>query len=151
MVVIGGIGTLEGPFVGMLIIYLRHNLAALKLLGLPLDRIRQALPIDATFFERGLQLQAFLSFLLAIAIAPALMSPDLRNNGLALYLSRPFTRGEYILGKLFVLVAVLSSIIVLPGILLYVLQGYLEGGQDKRQRSARLIASQLPSCRVRRS
>jgi ABC-2 type transport system permease protein len=115
------------PFVGLIMIYLRHNLAALKLLGLPLDRLRQALPIDARFFDRGLEQQGFLAYLLALAVGPALMSPDLRNNGLALYLSRPFSRAEYLLGKLSVLALLLSSITWVPGVLLFLLQGYLEG------------------------
>jgi ABC-2 type transport system permease protein len=115
------------PFVGVLAIYLRHNVGALKLLGLTLDRVREALPIDGRFFYRGLEIQGFLSFLAAVAIAPALISPDLRNNGLALYLSRPFSRSEYVLGKLVVLAAVMSSITWVPGLLLFALQGYLEG------------------------
>jgi len=115
------------PFAGLLMIYLRHNLAALKLLGIPLDRLRDALPIDAAFFERSLVLQGFLAFLLVVAVAPALVAPDLRNNGLALYLSRPFSRAEYILGKLAVLALLLSTITWIPGILLFLLQGYLEG------------------------
>jgi ABC-2 type transport system permease protein len=116
------------PFVGVLVIYLRHNVGALKLLGLTVDRVREAVPIDGRFFNKGLEVQAFLSFILAVAIAPALISPDLRNNGLALYLSRPFSRAEYILGKLLVLAAVVASITWVPGLLLFALQGYLEGG-----------------------
>jgi ABC-2 type transport system permease protein len=116
------------PFIGLLLIYLRHNLSALKLLGMPLDRLREALPIDARFFYRGLRVQSFFSFLMAVAVAPALISPDLRNNGLALYLSRPFSRAEYVLGKLSVLALLISTITWVPGLLLYLLQGYLEGG-----------------------
>jgi ABC-2 type transport system permease protein len=116
------------PFVGLLLIYLRHNLSALKLIGMPLDRLREALPIDASFFDRGLRLQGFFAFLMAVAVAPALISPDLRNNGLALYLSRPFSRAEYVLGKLSVLALLISTITWMPGMLLYLLQGYLEGG-----------------------
>jgi ABC-2 type transport system permease protein len=116
------------PFIGLLMIYLRHNLAALKLLNLPLDRLREALPIDAGFFDRGLTLQGFFAFLMAVAVAPALIAPDLRNNGLALYLSRPISRAEYVLGKLAVLALLISTITWVPGLLLYLLQGYLEGG-----------------------
>jgi ABC-2 type transport system permease protein len=115
------------PFAGLLMIYLRHNLAALKLLGLPLDRLRNVLPIDAAFFAGSLELQGFLAFLLVVAVAPALVAPDLRNNGLALYLSRPFSRAEYMLGKLAVLALLLSTITWIPGIFLFLLQGYLEG------------------------
>jgi len=115
------------PFAGLLMIYLRHNLSALNLLGIPLERLRQALPIEAGFFSESLGLQGFLAFLMAVAVAPALIAPDLRNNGLALYLSRPFSRAEYMLGKLAVLALLISTITWVPGILLYLLQGYLEG------------------------
>jgi ABC-2 type transport system permease protein len=115
------------PFAGLILIYLRHNLSALKALGIPLDRLRQALPIGAEFFAQSLAIQAFLAFLMAVAVAPALISPDLRNNGLALYLARPFSRGEYMLGKLAVLALLISTITWIPGILLFLLQGYLEG------------------------
>jgi ABC-2 type transport system permease protein len=124
------------PFAGLILIYLRHNLSALKLLGIPLDRIREALPIGAGFFSQSLALQGFLAFLMAVAVAPALISPDLRNNGLALYLARPFSRAEYMLGKLSVLALLISTITWIPGILLFLLQGYLEGagwfGQQAR-------------------
>jgi ABC-2 type transport system permease protein len=115
------------PFVGLIAIYLRHNLSALKLLEMPLDRLRDALPIDARFFAGGLALQGFLAFVLAVVVAPALISPDLRNNGLALYLSRPFSRAAYVAGKLSVLALLISTITWIPGILLFLLQGYLEG------------------------
>jgi ABC-2 type transport system permease protein len=115
------------PFAGLIMIYLRHNLSALKVLGLPLERLREALPIDARFFSEGLGLQGFLAFLLVVAVAPALISPDLRNNGLALYLSRPFSRATYVLGKLSVLALLISTITWIPGILLFLLQAYLEG------------------------
>ncbi len=115
------------PFAGLLVIYLRHNVAALKVLGLPLERVRQAVPINASFFNNGLELQAFLSFLMAVAVAPVLVSADLRNNGLALYLARPVSRWQYILGKLSVLAVLLSAVTWIPGMALFALQAYLEG------------------------
>ncbi|MFL6261181.1 MAG: hypothetical protein ACJ76Y_15890 [Thermoanaerobaculia bacterium] len=115
------------PFAGLLIVYLHHNLAALKLFNLPLDQLKEALPIDANFFRRGIEFQSWLCFLLALSVGPALVAPDLRNNGLPLYLSRPFSRTEYVLGKLMVLVGLMSLITWVPGLLLFFFQGYLEG------------------------
>ena len=115
------------PFAGLLIIYLHHNLAALKFLNLPLEQLKEALPINATFFRRGIEFQSWLCFLLALFVGPALVAPDLRNNGLPLYLSRPFSRTEYVLGKLTVLVGLMSAITWVPGLLLFLFQGYLEG------------------------
>lgn len=117
------------PFAGLLIIYLHHNIAALKFLNLPLAELKNALPINATFFRRGLEMQGSLAFLLAMAVGPALIAPDLRNNGLALYLSRPFSRSEYVLGKMSVLVILLSLITWIPGLLLFFFQSYLDGFQ----------------------
>ena len=115
------------PFAGLLMIYLHHNLAALKFLNLPLEQLQQALPINAAFFRTGLDWQGALCFLLALFVGPALIAPDLRNNGLPLYLSRPFTRSEYVLGKMMVLVALMSLITWIPGLLLFLFQSYLEG------------------------
>ncbi len=102
------------PFAGLLIIYLHHNLAALSFINLPLDRLQEVLPINAAFFRRGLGFQGFLCFVLALIVGPALISPDLRNNGLPLYLSRPFSRTEYVLGKLAVLALLMSAITWVP-------------------------------------
>lgn len=115
------------PFVGLILIYLHHNIAALKFLDLPLGELKEALPIDGKFFLFGLETQGFLGFLLTMFVGPALIAPDLRNNGLALYLSRPFSRSEYVLGKMAVLVSLLSLITWIPGLLLFFFQSYLEG------------------------
>jgi hypothetical protein len=39
-----------------------------------------------------------LALFLAAFIGPGLISPDLHNNALSLYLARPFSRAEYVLG-----------------------------------------------------
>lgn len=115
------------PFVGLLIIYLYHNLSALQLLGLTPEKLNEIFPITNDFFYRGLWIQGALAFLLVLFVGPALISPDLRNNGLPLYLSRPFSRSEYVIGKISVLLILLSAITWVPGLLLFFLQGYLEG------------------------
>jgi ABC-2 type transport system permease protein len=66
-------------------------------------------------------------FPLALVVGPTLVSSDMRDNGLALYLSRPFSRTEYILGKLSVLALLLSAITWVPGLLLLAMQGWLGG------------------------
>lgn len=115
------------PFAGLLIIYLHHNMSALSFLNLPAEELKQFLPIDKSFFFYGTWFQGALSFLLVLLIGPALVSPDLRNNGLALYLSRPFSRSEYVLGKMSVLLILLSLITWIPGMLLFLFQSYLDG------------------------
>jgi len=116
------------PFVGLLLIYLHHNMTALSFLDLPAEELKKFLPIDNNFFYIGTWFQGALSFLLVLLVGPALVSPDLRNNGLALYLSRPFSRSEYVLGKMSVLLILLSAITWLPSMLLYFFQAYLDGG-----------------------
>lgn len=116
------------PFVGLITIYLHHNLSALKMFNLPLEELKRFLPIDADFFHRGLWFQGVASALLVLFVGPALIAPDLRNNGLALYLSRPISRAEYLLGKMSVLLVMLSAITWVPGLLLFLFQSYLEGG-----------------------
>ena len=115
------------PLMGLLVIYLYHNASALQFLGLTPEKLAEIFPIGNTFFFTGLWIQGGLGFLLVLFVGPALVSPDLRNNGLPLYLSRPFTRTEYVLGKMSVLVILLSAITWVPGMLLLFLQGYLEG------------------------
>jgi ABC-2 type transport system permease protein len=111
----------------LLVIYLYHNASALQFLGLTPEKLAQAFPISNNFFFHGLWVQGALCFILVLFVGPALVSPDLRNNGLPLYLSRPFSRTEYVLGKMSVLAILLSAITWVPGMLLLLLQGYLEG------------------------
>ena len=108
-----------------IVIYLHHNLSALTKLEIPL---KDLIPIDARFFsEYVVGIQSILAFFLALFVGPGLVSADLRNNALPLYLSRPFSRDEYVLGKLSVLLILLSAITWVPAMLLYFFQAYLEG------------------------
>ncbi len=111
--------------VAAVVIYLRHNLSALAAMELDVADI---VPIDANFFYVLLRVQAAFSFLLGALVGPGLISPDLANNGLPLYLARPFSRAEYVLGKLSVLVILTSSMTWLPLLVLVALQAGLEPG-----------------------
>lgn len=113
------------PLVAAILIYLHHNANALSILDLP---VKELLPIDTTFFRVYVSTQARFAFLITLFAGPTLISSDLANNGLPLYLARPFTRLEYVAGKLAVLVLVLSAVTWAPGLLLVALQAYLEGG-----------------------
>src|SRR3954467_5587472 len=61
------------------IIYLRHNLEAIKILQIPLDSI---VPIHGTFFYHLVSIQIFLAFLLTVATGARLLVNDLRDNAL---------------------------------------------------------------------
>jgi ABC-2 type transport system permease protein len=116
------------PFIGLILIYLKHNLSALQIFGTSAGEIAKALPINNSFFYYGQWYQGGLAFLLVLFVGPALVAPDLRNNGLALYLSRPFSRTEYMLGKMSVLLILLSAITWMPGLILFSFQASLEKG-----------------------
>ena len=80
------------------------------------------------FFFAILTFQGSLAFLLTAWVAPVLVSPDLVNGALPLYLSRPFTRVEYVLGKATVLLTLLSAITWVPVLVLFALEAGLAEG-----------------------
>ena len=107
-----------------ILIYLHHNVNALGTMRL---QIQELIPIDATFFQFFVSLQGGFAFVVALLVGPPIVSQDLRNNALPLYLCRPFSKTEYVLGKMSVLLILLSTITWIPQLLLFLLQSYLEG------------------------
>lgn len=114
------------PLTASLIIYLHYNVSALEILGI--GGAKDLIAVDAGFFSSYNALQGMLCYLLALTIGPALVSPDLINNALPLYLSRPFSRSEYVLGKFTVIAGLASMISWVPLSGCFLLQAYLEGG-----------------------
>ena len=109
-------------------IYLAHNAEAINILKLPQAVIDQLLAIQPSFFRNWVLIpQAALAFLMTLFVGPALVSPDLRNNAMPLYLGRPIFRSEYVLGKLIVLALLLSAITWVPALALFGFQSYLAG------------------------
>ncbi|MEO1088728.1 MAG: hypothetical protein AAFY88_31230, partial [Acidobacteriota bacterium] len=113
------------PLICGVFIYLTHNADFLK--AIPNFQMPEFLQINADFFKSFLGIQGTLVFALTIFIGPGLVSRDLANNGLALYLSRPFSRTEYVLGKLSVLAILLSALTWIPGWLLMLLHAQFVG------------------------
>lgn len=112
------------PLVMAIMIYLKHNVNAL---GLFQVQVGALLPIDASFFSTFVWIQCYLSFFLAVLIGPPLISRDVENNGLPLYLARPLSRAEYVIGKMSVLLILMSLVTWVPGLLLFGFEAYLEG------------------------
>lgn len=83
--------------------------------------------IGGQFFFIFLCVQGSLAFFLATFVGPGLVSPDLTNGALPLYFCRPFSRAEYVAGKMFVQFLLLSLVTWLPGLLLFFIQSTLEG------------------------
>lgn len=125
-----------------ILIYLHHNVSALAILRV---NVRELIPIDASFFQFWVNFQAWPAYLVMLLVGPPLVSRDLRNNALPLYLCRPFSRTEYVLGKMSVLLILLSAITWVPQMLLFLFQSYLEGatwfGENLHLASAILISS----------
>jgi ABC-2 type transport system permease protein len=112
------------PLVATILVYLHHNANALALLQL---NVRELLPIDASFFRTFLEVQGAFAFILTVLVAPPLISRDLSNNALPLYLCRPLSRAEYVLGKMTVIGVLLSLITWIPGLLIFFFQASLAG------------------------
>ncbi|HWO39953.1 MAG TPA: hypothetical protein VNO32_65130 [Candidatus Acidoferrum sp.] len=84
------------------------------------------------FFKVGNQYFIFImlvqtqaAFLLNCWVGPVLIAGDLTNGALPLFLSRPFSRADYVFGKLAVLGLLLSAVTWIPCLLLFSLQSGL--------------------------
>ncbi len=110
-------------------IYLSHNLSFLQTFNIPAG---QALTINARFFQFFCGFQGALAYLLTAFVGPGLVAPDLANNALPLYFCRPFSRTEYVLGKMSVLMSLLSLVTWIPGLILFLIQSSLAGKEWMR-------------------
>ena len=112
------------PLIATILVYLRHNANAIALLQI---NVSELLPIDASFFRTFLEVQGAFSFILTVLVAPPLISRDLSNNALPLYLCRPLSRAEYVFGKMTVIAFLLSLVTWIPGLLIFFFQVSLAG------------------------
>ncbi len=103
-------------------LYLNHNLSFLSIF-----KVHEIFAVDADFFLHFLGVQSFFAFILMAIVGPGLVSPDLANNALPLYLCRPFSRAEYVVGKMAILVWLLSLITWIPGLILFLIEASLSG------------------------
>jgi ABC-2 type transport system permease protein len=84
--------------------------------------------VNGRFFSIFMYVQAGFAVFLAALAGPGLVAPDLANNALPLYFSRPLTRWSYALARLTVIVGMLSVVTWIPGLVLFGLQVGLAGG-----------------------
>jgi ABC-2 type transport system permease protein len=113
------------PLLCALFVYLTNHADLLK----GLDREFQSfLEINGKFFLIFMNVQAAFAIFLAALIGPGLVAPDLANNALPLYFSRPLTRTDYAFARLTVLFGMLSVITWIPGLLLFGMQVGMAGG-----------------------
>ncbi len=77
------------------------------------------LPVDGRLFGDFLNGQILFVLLLSVFGASGLVANDLRTGAILVYLSRPLTQRDYILGKLGVPLALNLGVTLVPGLLLY--------------------------------
>lgn len=83
------------------------------------DGMASALPSGGAVFSTYFAFQVRLALLLTTFGGAGLVANDLRTGAILVYLSRPLTRRDYIVGKLCVLMALNLAVTLLPGLLLY--------------------------------
>jgi ABC-2 type transport system permease protein len=106
-------------------VYLTNRVELLQ--GLE-PEFREFIKVDGRFFSIFMYVQGACAVFLSALAGPGLVAPDLANNALPLYLTRPITRWGYALARLTVLVGMLSVVTWIPGLLLFGLQVSLAGG-----------------------
>lgn len=113
------------PFLlGLALIYFVHSTAAQMVLGVKFGR--QPL-IDNRFFFQFLVSESWLGFILVAWAAPGMISKDFANHSIQLYLSRPLSRAEYLVGKISVLATLLSFTTWIPALILFGVQAEMQG------------------------
>src|SRR6186997_2485091 len=105
-------------------VYLTNHVELLQ--GLE-PEFRAFIQVDGRFFAIFMYVQGACAVFLAALAGPGLLAPDLANNALPLYFSRPLTRWSYALARLTVLVGMLSIVTWIPGLILFGLQVGLAG------------------------
>lgn len=83
--------------------------------------------INGNFFLVFMTVQSTFAVILAALVGPGLIAPDLANNALPLYFSRPLRRMDYALARLATLVGMLSIITWIPGLFLFGIQTGMAG------------------------
>ncbi len=89
----------------------------------------RVLPVDGRLFGQYLNQQGFFVLLLTVFAGAGLVANDLRSGAIVVYLSRPLTRRDYLLGKLGVLLVVQLLVTLAPALLLWLAALSLAPGQ----------------------
>jgi ABC-type transport system involved in multi-copper enzyme maturation permease subunit len=113
------------PFlIGLVFIYVVHSATVQSLLNVRFGSV----PLITNYWFLGfLTVEAWMSFILTAWAAPGMVSKDFANQAVQLYLSRPLSRAEYLLGKISVMATLLSFTTWIPALVLFLLQAQLEG------------------------
>jgi ABC-2 type transport system permease protein len=79
----------------------------------------RVLPIDGRLFGDFLRTQVWFALLLSIFGGAGLVANDLRTGAILVYLSRPLTRRDYVVGKLLVPLLLNLAVTLVPALVLY--------------------------------
>lgn len=85
------------------------------------------LEINGKFFLVFMNVQSVFAMILAAMAGPGLIAPDIANNALPLYFSRPLSRVDYVLARFIVLAGLLSLVTIIPALFLLTMQTGLAG------------------------
>jgi ABC-2 type transport system permease protein len=125
LVILLTVAAMIWPLLCACFIYLTNHIDLLK--GLDRD-FQSFITANGTFFLIFMAVQATFAIFLAALTGPGLIAPDLANNALPLYFSRPITRSDYALARLLVLFGMNSMITWIPGLFLFGMQTGMAGG-----------------------
>jgi ABC-type transport system involved in multi-copper enzyme maturation permease subunit len=84
----------------------------------------------AETFREFLEQQAIFVFFITVYAGAGLIANDRRANALQIYLSKPLTRAEYIIGKMAILMTFLLLVTWVPAIVLLIVQILFKGSFD---------------------
>ena len=113
------------PLLCGIFIYISNNAELLKTFG---RQFQTFLEVKGTFFLAFMNTQATFAIFLAALAGPGLIAPDLANNALPLYFSRPLTRKDYVTARILTLFGIFSLITWIPGLALFGMQVSMAGG-----------------------
>jgi ABC-2 type transport system permease protein len=112
-----------GPLLCAAFIYIGNNADLVNAVR-PLQGF---LAVDDDFFISFMRAQKIFAIFLAALTGPGLIAPDVANNAIQLYFSRPLTRLDYALGRISALMGLLSLITWIPGLALFIMQAVMAG------------------------
>src|SRR5258708_4845993 len=116
------------PFLlGLVFVYFVHSSTAQAIFRVQFGQGQVEGLITNQVVMGFLGFEAWMSFLLTAWAAPGMVATDFANSSIQLYLSRPLSRAEYILGKVSVLGVLLSCTTWIPALLLFLLHAEMQG------------------------
>ena len=109
-------------------IYLRYKLDAVSgFIGFQSAEVAIGTDLFGDWLYYGILIPSqWVAFAVVLVVGPALLTPDLKDNAMPLYLSRPVTKLQYLLGKLLVLLWLTAAVTWIPGLLLVFTNAYYD-------------------------